>query len=260
MAKARKSKAKNEAEAASGALSVVAFCGRAANGESRPWLAEGSDGHFYFLKRDNVSRDRLAMDYLVSRLAEECGLPVPPVRLLEVSAELLSHSALEGIDTLSPGVAFGSLRVSFAEEIRFGHLRSIDEETKLRCLCFDWWTRNPDRCLDRVGGDPNVLWDPLLQQIFLIDHDRCLDPGFDATAFRRGHVFRDVRPFLEKPFFAKWRTRFESAIYNLDTIWEEMPDEWVRGPGKRNLLSFTKQDLAARFIKPKLAPDALLAG
>ena len=239
---------------------VVSLCGRAASGVSRPWLAEGADGHFYFLKRDNVSPDRLAMEFLISRLAEECGLPVAPVRLLDLPKTLLAHSALEGVGGLTPGLAFGSLRVPFAEEIRSSHLRSIDEETKLRCLCFDWWTRNPDRSLDRIGGDPNVLWDPVLLQIFLIDHDRCLDPEFDGTAFKREHVFRDVRPFLERKFLEKWRTRFESAIYHLARIWEEMPTAWHTGAGRKRLLSFTRQDLQARLIKPKLPADGILPG
>jgi hypothetical protein len=258
MARPKKSTADHTEAAAP--VPVIGICGRAANGESRPWLVEGADGHFYFLKRDNVSRDRLAMDYLMSRLAEECGLPVPPVRRLVLPNILLSHSALEGSEELTPGLAFGSLRVPFAEEVRTAHLRSIDEETKLRCLCFDWWTRNPDRCLDRIGGDPNVLWDPMLQQIFLIDHDRCLDPGFDATTFKREHVFCDVRPFLEKPFLTKWRTRFESAIYHLAKIWEEMPADWHTGPKRKRLLSFTRQDLEAKLIKPKLPVEGLLAG
>ncbi len=257
MAKRKTSSSRTEKAAA---VPVVALCGRAANGESRPWLAEGADGHFYFLKRDNVSRDRLVTDYLISRLAEECGLPIPPVRLLELPAALLSHSALDGIAGLTPGIAFGSLRAPFAEEIRSGHLRSIDAETKRRCLCFDWWTRNPDRRLDRAGGDPNVLWDPVLRQILLIDHDRCLDPGFDPADFRRGHAFRDEIPFLERAFLAKWRTRFESGIYKLDKIWEEMPTEWHAGPGGKARLTFTREEVEARLIKPELPVEGLLAG
>ncbi len=239
-------------------ISVIGICGRAANGESRPWLVEGADGHFYFLKRDNLSRDRLVTEYLVSRLAEECGLPVPPVQLLSLPAELIRHCAVDGARELTPGIAFGSLRVSFAEEIRSAHLRSIEEETKLRCLCFDWWTENPDRALDRIGGDPNVLWDPVLQQIFLIDHDRSLAPSFDSAAFLREHVFRDERPFLEKAFLSRWRTRFESAVYHLAGIWDEMPGEWHTGPGKKKRLSFTRQEVEARLMKPKLPVEGLL--
>lgn len=240
-------------------IELVSITGRAENGKSRPFFCEAVDGHFYFVKKDNVSHDELVTDYLISRLAEECGLPVAPVRLVNIPKELAAHTLLEGAETFQPGVAFGSQRISFADEIRSAHLRSIDEETKIRCLCFDWWVRNPDRRLDMAGGDPNVLWDPVLQNIFLIDHDECLDPAFDPVAFKREHVFRDVRPFIEKAFFKKWRTRFESAIYNLDTIWAEMPTEWTKGPGRKSLISFTRQDVAARLIKPKLAPDGILS-
>lgn len=240
-------------------VEVVALCGRALSGESRPWLVEAEDGHYYFLKREPLSPDRLAMDFLMGRLAEECGLPVPPVRLLSLPESLLAHSALPGVGTLSPGIALGSLRVAFAEDLRSSHLPSIPDEIKLRCLCFDWWTRNPDRRLDRLGGDPNLLWDPVLQQVFLIDHDRCFDPEFDRTAFRREHAFRDVRPFLEMAFLTKWRTRFESAVYHLTGIWEEIPAEWSGGRGKKRRLSFTRQELEAKLIKPELPAEGLLA-
>lgn len=240
------------------AIELISICGRADNGASRPFFCEGADGHLYFVKRDNLSRDALVTEYVISRLAEECGLPVAPLKLVHIPKALVDHAVVEGATELHPGIAFGSQRIPFADEIRSAHLRSIDEETKIRCLCFDWWVANPDRSLDRIGGDPNVLWDPVLQQIFLIDHDRCLDREFDPLAFKKEHVFADVRPFIEPPFFRKWRTRFESAIYNLDTIWAELPAEWIKGPARKSLLSFTRQNVASRLIKPKLPADGIL--
>lgn len=237
---------------------LVSICGRADNGKSRPFFCEAEDGHFYFVKRDNVTRDELVMDYLMSRLAEECGLPVAPVKLVHIPKPLAAHAMIEHGEEFQSGIAFGSQRVPFADEIRSAHLRSIDEETKIRCLCFDWWVRNPDRRLDMAGGDPNVLWDPVLHQIFLIDHDQCLAADFDPVVFKREHVFRDVRPFIDKAFFKKWRTRFESAIYHLDKIWAEMPAEWTKGPARKSLLSFTRQNLESRLIKPALPADAIL--
>ena len=232
-------------------MEIVNLSGRALNGRSRPFFGEGNDGHFYFLKRDNVSPDELVTEFVISRLAEECGLPVAPVRFARIPEELAQHAIQEdGVD-LQAGVAFASQRVPFGEEIRFSHLRSIDDETQIRCLCFDWWVRNPDRCLDIAGGDPNVIWDPIPQSVLLIDHDRCLDPEFDPTEFKRKHVFRDMRPFIEKPFLKKWRTRFESAIYNLDKIWAEIPNEWTKDGAKKSRISFTRQNLAAQLIKPQ---------
>ncbi len=240
-------------DAAAARVPVIGLCGRVEHGDSRPWLVEGGDGQFYFLKRDNLSADRLVTEYLISRLAEECGLPVPAVKILDLPAVLLKHAEIPGIHELSEGPAFGSARIDFAEELRTPHLAAIDEETRMRVICFDWWTRNTARQLDRIGGDPNLLWDPVLQKVALVDHAGCLDANFDPAAFKRGHAFRDIRPFIEKSFIKKWRTRFESAIYHLGRIWEEIPPEWMRG------VTFDRPKVEAWLMKPQWTAEGLLA-
>jgi hypothetical protein len=240
--------------------SIVSICGRAEKGVSRPFLCEAEDGHFYFVKRDNVSADQLVIEFIISRLAEECGLPVAPVEVLTIPEELATYAIVERSEEFRPGAAFGSRRVPFADEIRTSHLRQIDDETKMRCLCFDWWTRNSDRRLDLIGGDPNLLWDPVLQSVILLDHDSCLDPDFDEIEFKREHAFRDTRPFIERPFYEKWRTKFESTIYNLDKIWDEMPQEWIADENGVERCSLTRQQIESDLIKPDLAPDDILPG
>lgn len=241
-------------------IPIVSISGRAEKGASRPFFCEGDDGHFYFVKRDNVSAGQLVTEYVISRLAEECGLPVAPVRLLEIPEDLVRYAVIDHVEEFQPGIAFGSQRVQFADEVRPSHLRQIDDETKLRCLCFDWWTRNSDRRLDLLGGDPNLLWDPTLQSVILHDHDGCLDPDFDEGEFKREHAFRDVRPFLEKPFFEKWRTKFESSIYNLGSIWGEVPEEWLLDKSGIERTSLTREKIEAALIKPDIAVDGILPG
>lgn len=251
--------AKSKTDAAPARIPVIGLCGRIEHGGSRPWLVEGADGQFYFLKRDGLSPDRLVTEFLISRLGEECGLPVPAVKLLEVPGILLKHAEVPGAHDLSPGIAFGSTRIDFAEELRTPHLPSIDEETRMRVICFDWWTRNNSRQLDRIGGDPNLLWDPVLQKVALIDHSSCLAADFDPVAFKRGHAFRDLRTFLEKGFVKKWRTRFESAIYHLGRIWDEIPEEWMNGIGGKGKVTFTRPDVEAWLMKPQWTAEGLLA-
>lgn len=241
-------------------MTIVSISGRAEKGASRPFFCEADDGNFYFVKRDNISADQLVIEYVFSRLAEECGLPVAPVRLLAIPESLSQYAIVEHSGEFLPGLAFGSQRVQFAEEVRSSHLRQIDEETKFRCLCFDWWTRNPDRRLDLLGGDPNLLWDPVLQSVVLHDHDSCLDPEFDETEFKREHAFRDVRPFLERSFLKKWRTRFESTIYSLNSIWEEMPEEWFVDSAGVSRTSITREKIEAELIKPENEVDGILPG
>jgi len=232
---------------------VLSISGRAEKGESRPYFCEADDGHFYFAKgAGNLSPDRIVVEYLVSRLAEECGLPIAPVSLLEVPAELAAYALVEGPGEFREGCYFGSRRVAFAEELRVSHLPQVEEDVRLRCLCFDWWVRNPDRRLDPLGDDPNLLWDAAEQSVALIDHDGALAVDFDPAAFQREHAFRDARPYLERPFLEKWRTKFESAIYKLDRIWAEMPEEWIAGT------ALERAAVESALIKPELPADGLL--
>lgn len=254
-----KKRSSKSASSSPARVPVVGLCGEGDYGANLPWLVEGADGQFYFLKRDHLSADQLVTEYLISRLGEECGLPIPAVKLLDLPEAILKHSETAAARELSPGVAFGSTRIDFAEELRTPHLSSIDDETKMRVLCFDWWTRNASRRLDRVGGDPNLLWDPVLQKVALIDHADCLGERFDPVEFKRGHAFRDVRPFLEKALVKKWRTRFESAIYHLGRIWDEIPEEWMDGIGGGGRVSFTRPDVEAWLMKPQWSAEGLLA-
>jgi len=232
---------------------AISIAGRAGKGESRPYLCESEDGHFYFAKgRANLRPERLVVEFLVSRLAEECGLPVAPVRILEVPPELSAYALVEGPGEFAAGDYFGSRIVPFAEELRVSHLAQTEEDVRLRCLCFDWWVRNPDRRLDRLGDDPNLLWDAGEQSVVLIDHDGALAEDFDPVAFKREHAFRDARPYLERDFLEKWRIKFESAIYKLDRIWDEMPAEWAEG------VALTRQAVESALIKPAIPADGLL--
>lgn len=237
---------------------LISVCGRAETGLSRPFLCQAEDGNSYFVKGDNVAPEQLVIEYVISRLAEESGLPVAPVQVVNIPKPLAAFAVVERAEEFQPGLAFGSRRIQFSEEIRSSHVRSIHEETRMRVLCFDWWTRNPDRCLDRVGGDPNLLWDPVLQSVFLIDHDRCLAEDFDPAEFKKQHAFRDSRPFLEKPFFEKWRTKFESAIYGLKKIWDEIPPEWLSDPTGVERVSLTRQEMESRLMKPEFPIDGIL--
>jgi hypothetical protein len=74
------------------------------------------------------------------------------------------------------------------------------------------------------------------------------------------HAFRDVRPFIEKAFYKKWRTRFESTIYGLGKIWEEIPEAWLRDDSGTARTSISLQDIEAGLIKPELPADGILPG
>ncbi|MDF1741448.1 MAG: hypothetical protein P1U86_19965 [Verrucomicrobiales bacterium] len=239
-------------------VEVVSACGRSDSGSSRPFFCEANDDNFYFVKSGNLSPDDLVREFLISRLAEECGLPVAPVKILSVPEVLTTFSILDEPDDFVAGDVFGSQRIPFADDLRASHVSLIEEETRIRCLCFDWWVRNSNRRLDLLGGDSNLLWDPLLNGVYLIDHSHCLDPEFDGDAFKREHAFRDSRPFIDKKFFKKWRTRFESTIYNLGKLWEEIPESWLVDEEGSSRISFDRKRIEAQLIKPEHDIEGIL--
>ncbi len=239
--------------------SIVSINGRAQTGISRPYLCEDGGGHIYYVKSRNVDWDQLVLEWILAKLARECGLPVAPFELLEIPDILCRQTIGKEMRDLQPGMAFGSRRVPFGEDVSESHLRHIPEDIKIATLCFDWWVRNADRRLGLMTSSPNVIWDPTMQQIALIDHDRALDEHFEPEEFLREHVFRDVRPFIEKPILTELRTKFESALYHLSSYWEELPGEWLADEAGNSRATLDMHEIESALLKPKLPVDGMLA-
>jgi len=239
---------------------IVSVAGRSRTGATRPFLCEAADGQRFFVKGGNAGWTELVTEYVVSRLAQEYGLPVAPLSLLEIPAELALHAVVEGAHEFQPGVVFGSRGVPFGEDLRSGHLSGIPDDEKIRLLCFDWWVRNGDRSLDILGGDPGILWDPTMNAMTVIDFDRALDGDFDEVEFLRTHPFRDVLPFIEAGKLTRLRTSFESALYSLDKIWEELPSEWLVDPAGDARVDMSYRSVETTLIKPDLPVDGFLPG
>ena len=237
---------------------IIGISGRSSTGLSRPFFCDADDGHSYFVKRDNVSWDSLVTEYLISSLAVDYGLPVAPLTLLEIPEELTELADIKDRHEFLPGIAFGSTRIPFSDDVRESHLSLISDEKKIQCLCFDWWVRNSDRKLNMLGGDSNLLWDPIMGSLQVIDHDRCLDQGFDPEEFHREHAFRDSRELLKKATLKKLRTKFESAIYSLDKIWKTIPEEWLVNAVGESRISFTMHDVESILINPEFPADGIL--
>ncbi len=237
---------------------IIGLSGRSTTGISRPFFCDADDGHSYFVKKNNVSWDNLVTEFLVSSLAVDYGLPVAPIALLEIPEALSQQAVVKDKHEFQTGIAFGSTRIPFADDLRESHLSMISDEEKVRCLCFDWWVRNSDRRLTLLGGDSNLLWDPIMGTLQVIDHDRCLDSDFDPDEFLREHAFREARELVEKRALKKLRTKFESAIYSLDKIWKTIPEEWILDDLGESRISFTMHDVESMLINPEFPADGIL--
>ncbi|MDF1754584.1 MAG: hypothetical protein P1U89_17500 [Verrucomicrobiales bacterium] len=230
---------------------IVSIHGRAETGISRPFLCRDAGGQSWFVKRNNVTWDQLVLEWVMGHLAIDFGIPVAEFETVEIPELLAKQALAKDRRDFEPGIAFGSKRIPFGEDLGQSHIRHISDDMKIAVICFDWWTSNSDRRLTRIGGSPNLLWDPMMGSIAAIDHDRALDTEFDTGEFLKEHVFRDVRPFIEKDTVSKLRTRFESTLKHLPKIWKHIPEEWLKDETGTSRATLTPETFEAALLKPK---------
>ena len=132
---------------------------RRMRGGSQAHLLRASDNHFYVTKfQNNPQAVRiLANEYLAAKLGQALDLPMPEVRIIEVSEWLIQNSPELNIDSgLRPvpcasGLQLGSRYVADPlEAIVFDYLpeamlgRLVNWKDFPRVLAFDKWTGNSD--------------------------------------------------------------------------------------------------------------------
>lgn len=208
-------------------LTILSIQGRTelGNGVSRPFICEAVDGELYFVKLKNAGFSQLIKEWVCGRLAQEMGLPVAEFQQVEIAKDLVTGNP-EWETELGHGIAFGSRKLINALDLRDpGSIK--DKEIPGRILLFDWWVRNEDRKLTKMGGNPNCLWDIGAKQVAIIDHDNAFDPDFSVDQFWSHHVFRDCRSFFAQAERERSRGWLEDGIAKLPEIWEELPAEWL---------------------------------
>ena len=130
------------------------------------------------------------------------------------------------MERLGRGVLFGSRREPNLVEIRQSDLPRVDLNLRARVLAFDWWIANSDRVFIEGAGNPNLLWAEDQQRLVVIDHNLAFDPSLMAE-FWTEHAFREARQVWSAAFCDGMNAEFRVALGNLQSIWNEMPEEWT---------------------------------
>lgn len=206
-------------------LAIKEIIDRSEEGLSRPFRCLCEDDNLYYVKGREVGPGELIHEWIGASLAKACGLPVPDFACLEVDPILVATSARPDIDSLGAGYVFGSRAVQNAMEFSLTHMKDLSPEHQAEILLFDWWIGNGDRTLDVETPNPNLLFTPDDRKVHLIDHGCAFSPW---PHFWEAHAFRNARPQWSHPGFRDgWETRLESALENLDQIWNSMPSDWT---------------------------------
>jgi len=215
---------------------------RRMRGGSQAHLIRASDNNFYIVKFvNNPQHVRvLASEFLASRLGMLLGLPMPEVRVIDVSEGLISHTPELRIQSeefsvpCASGLQLASRYVAdvFENQV-FDYMpesmsnRVVNPQDFPRVLAFDKWTAN---CDGRQAVFVRSLKERLYKVAF-IDQGHCFNCGqwsFPDHAlhgiYYRNYVYRGV---------IGWQS-FEPTLSRVETIElsdirqaaDGMPEQW----------------------------------
>lgn len=204
-------------------LQITEILGPSPQGQARPYQCRAEDGHLYYVKGRQTNRASLWHEWICGYLALQCGLPVPPFSLVEVSPELLAEAPREWRE-MGAGTAFGSQLHRTALWFEPSMAKDVPETVQRDVLVFDWWVRNGDR----LTGNPNLLWDGFAKQLVVIDHNLAFDPDFSVDTFMECHIFAKQWPAVCNDLVAQaqYAERLEAALHVLPAVRANAPPEW----------------------------------
>lgn len=196
-------------------------------GKTQPVFCRAEDGHEYIVKGQHAGCKALIAELVAHRLGTHLGLPIPACELLEIPLAVFDYGANhKAIELLGTGVLFGSRKVDEVKEISYTSITRIPQELRARILAFDWWIANPDRILGEAGGNPNLLWHDQTEAVHVIDHNLAFEPE-EMNEFWQHHIFRDSVSVWTERFRHGQEQLFEEGIQQMETVWDEIPQEWT---------------------------------
>lgn len=201
--------------------------GRSEQGMTRPFICRGENGCIYYVKGLGAGRRSQVCEWIGGRLGQALGLPIPPFSIVEIPSELIDLGVQSDLHELGVGPAFGSER-HILMELPYSEVDRVPAESQLGVLAFDWWIRNGDRCLSALGGNPNLFWDPTVQQLLVFDHNQAFEDTFAPADFVRFHAFAARIPELFDDIVRRdaWARRMDSVLGTWDEIIAEIPLDW----------------------------------
>jgi len=212
---------------------VVKIINRAKQGMTEPFYCLGDDGYHYYVKGEGAGNYSLPNELLAGFLALDFELPIAEFKILHVPDELVLYSAMSDIYQLGSGKVFGS-RVSDGAlaELSYPQKAMIDIDLKRRLILFDWWIKNDDRTLDqKVGGNPNLLWNCTSDNLIIIDHNNAFDMNFKHHLFWESHVFSEDfigATLFDLVFVAEMRKIMDTSLNRLSEYIDRIPFTWFK--------------------------------
>ena len=201
----------------------------ATQGRTKPFLCVGEDGKSYYAKGKAATPSGLMKEWIAAYLAQAFGLPIPPFHIAYVDRLLVEAHSSEAIKYLGNGEVFISEQIPAIIDFKHQFLKSVPSQLQRDILFFDLWIENADRTLSKqFSGNPNLLWQPEHQQLYVIDHNLAFDVAFNLQDFKETHVCQAhfATEQLDIQEQQALEQKLQNSLLSWSQAWATIPEEW----------------------------------
>lgn len=196
-------------------------------GRCGAYFCRGVDGREYVVKGRNTSRRSQWNEWLCGHLGRELGLPIPEFCLVDIPEELLPELKPDWRE-IGAGVAFGSCKENLVAWFEYSMKKGVAQTLRRDLLVFDYWIDNEDRTLGELGGNSNLLWRPVANELVVIDHNCAFDRRLTDKELIENHVFGDEWQALSSDLAlqAEYGERLAKALLVWERACNNAPPSW----------------------------------
>lgn len=211
------------------ALAVIEVLEKIESGMTTPFRCRLEDENLYAVKGRGALVKGLINEVVCGTLARHLDLPVPPFSIANVDTGLIN--AVEDREfrfAIGEGPAFASLWCEPAVPINRSRLINLDPAMLAKIYAFDHWTKNGDRSLTELGGNPNMLIDLRDNTLVIIDHNLAFSENYEPNELKV-HACREAWLDVQRDLVFKQgcRADFVAAIGIVPEVMASLPDEWL---------------------------------
>jgi hypothetical protein len=204
-------------------LEITEVQAQAQQGMTAPFFCLASDGQSYYVKGLNATRQSQINEWICAHLAQAFGLPIPPFKLIYLSAAL-NEVLPTSQKSIGIGYMFGSQAKAGVDWLEPHQISRLPESLKRDILVFDKWIHNTDR----TAGNHNLIFNPENLELSVIDHNLAFDETYSNTQFFEQHLFGEQWGKISSDWVEceDFKARMRASLNSFDAAWQTLPPEW----------------------------------
>jgi hypothetical protein len=207
-------------------INVIEILYQMKQGATAPYLCLGDNDKKYVIKRQRAGFEGCVKEWLLGKLGQSFGLPIPDCQLVNIDGSLLEYND-NYLSEIGEGTAFASEFITDLQEVNYQKLDNASVDILRNLYVFDYWVRNADRNLTEQGGNPNLFYKQSSLDLIVLDHNLAFDNDFLKQDHRELHA---CKRFWSAQFDFESQQKYEERMRNSLQHWEylisNIPSDW----------------------------------